>query len=305
MILSLNYEDESLRDQGLPVKKTKGDMSTVLDITNQKHHWIGLKPEPDKYFGFIYIITNKITGQMYIGKKQYWVNRNVRQFNSSRRKKVSSCSKWQYYKGSSKYLHEEMALYGTNNFRYEIVLHCSSKGTLHYAEIELQVFADVLRAKFMDGTPAFYNRSIAGTKFIPKDECPEIAERQRGLKNTIFKAISNGNHPTLGKGHTDKTKQVMSDNAKRWWEGMTKDEREEHGRKTARKGEKNGRAKLTREQVEEIRAAWENKVFKSKSALGRNWGLGPSQVGRILSGEQWPVDLDEKDGEGNESSSGL
>ena len=36
------------------------------------HHWVGRKPNPVKYFGFTYLITNLTNGRMYVGKKQYW-----------------------------------------------------------------------------------------------------------------------------------------------------------------------------------------------------------------------------------------
>lgn len=42
-----------------------------------------------------------------------------------------------------------------------------SKGSLTYAEIEEQIRCDVLGAKLADGSPASYNRNIAG-KYWPK-----------------------------------------------------------------------------------------------------------------------------------------
>ena len=52
-----------------------------------KHHWIGLKPNPKKYFGFVYLITNLVNGKMYIGKKQYHVYK---------KRKIARQSDWHY-----------------------------------------------------------------------------------------------------------------------------------------------------------------------------------------------------------------
>lgn len=259
------------------------------------HHWEGVEPEPEKYFGFVYCITNKLNGRQYIGKKQFMITRRIKVPGKKNRKIYKASSGWEYYTGSSVWLNKEIQELGKENFKFEILNHASSKGTLHYMEIELQTFLDVLKAKLPDGTPAFYNRTIAGVKFIPKDEYPEIAEKQRGLKNTIFKAIANGNHPTLGKGHKEEVKKKMSERAKRWWSSLTEEEVKEHAQKTANKGQRNGRAKLTEDQVKEIRENWEQGLYRFKRQIAKKYGVGDSQVNRILSGEHWK-------GEGNDET---
>lgn len=250
------------------------------------HHWVGIAPEPENYFGFIYVITNLVSNRMYIGKKQYLIHRKVKTA-SGRRRKYTTSSGWETYTGSSASLNEDILKLGKENFRFEIVNQHSTKGTLHYAEIELQVFADVLRARFPNGERAFYNKSIAGTKFLPKDEYPEIAERQKGLKNTIFKAIHNGNHPTLGRGHRPDTIKLMSEKSKHWWSSLSTEERKAHSLKTANPGEKNGRSKVSKQDVAEIREKWASGKYKSKISLAREYGIGQSQIGRILSNAQW------------------
>lgn len=56
----------------------------------------------------------------------------------------------------------------------------------------------------------------------------------------------------------------------------------EHG--TNNDGEANGSAKLTTDQVREIRAL---KGHRSQSAIGRQFGISQQQVGRIQSGVKW------------------
>jgi len=252
------------------------------------HHWCGEEPDLD-LVGFVYLITNNLSGMLYIGKKQYKVRRRVKVKGRKNRKIVVRGNKWEYYTGSSVWLNSDIAELGKEQFTFEILAQASSKSSLHYLEIELQVKADVLRAKDEEGNPIFYNKMIAGTKFIPKGECPAIAERQRGAQNTIFKAIKNGNHPTLGKGHSDKTKEDMSIRAKTWWDARTPEERADHHRKTARHGEQNGRAKLTYEKVVEMRKRWERGEFKYKAQLYREYGISNSQGFRVLSGQHWPA----------------
>jgi len=98
---------------------------------------------------------------------------------------------------------------------------------LHWSEIQFQVHLDVLKAKDVDGNRLYYNGMIAGIKFIPKDEYPEIAISQTGSNNTIFKAIANGNHPTLGKGHTDVSRKKMSESQKKFYAAVSTEEKDE------------------------------------------------------------------------------
>jgi len=53
-----------------------------------------LTPDPDKFFGFIYLITNTDTGKMYIGKKQYFFHRKVKRKGYKRRKSYIKESDW-------------------------------------------------------------------------------------------------------------------------------------------------------------------------------------------------------------------
>ena len=56
-------------------------------------------PDPDHYFGFVYIITNKKNHRKYIGCKQYWQMRHRKRYKPSN---------WKVYTSSSKELCSEI-----------------------------------------------------------------------------------------------------------------------------------------------------------------------------------------------------
>ena len=76
------------------------------------HHWEGRKPDPDKYYGFIYLITNLETGKMYVGRKFYHTYK--------KRKKVKQ-SDWANYTGSSKWLNADIKELGITSFEFKIL----------------------------------------------------------------------------------------------------------------------------------------------------------------------------------------
>lgn len=143
-------------------------------------HWVGVKAEPDKYYGFIYLITNNKTGLKYIGKKNYWFKKRVagckavgvtdRQ-DPKWRHKCYKESDWKTYRGSSKHLTKDIKEYGKENFEYCIIKQCRSKGTLSYSEVEAMIKYGVmteLSDKGSDGY-AYYNRTVPHIRFkVPK-----------------------------------------------------------------------------------------------------------------------------------------
>jgi len=139
---------------------------------NEDHHWVGKEPDPKNAFGFIYKITNRTNGRMYLGKKQYYFTRLVQSKSGKKRIRIIKPSSWEYYTGSSKELNKDIEKTGKYNFEFEILYNCYSKSMLHWMEIKTQVFSDVLLQR-LDGSdiPLYYNRQIAGIKFIPKGEC--------------------------------------------------------------------------------------------------------------------------------------
>ena len=100
---------------------------------------------PDDKVGFVYLITNKISGRQYIGKKlskfskvKYKV---VTQKNGvKKRKKIRSKidSDWQTYWSSSPEVQSDVKDLGEDNFSREILYFADSKGSLSYLEAREQ-----------------------------------------------------------------------------------------------------------------------------------------------------------------------
>jgi hypothetical protein len=126
--------------------------------------------DENEWFGFVYKVINKLTGQQYIGKKQFRsVHRKVVK-NRKNRKVIRKDSGWKKYLTSSEYLKNDISQLGQENFEFLIISLHKTKGALTYAEIELQIHEDVLRTKLPSGKKKFYNNAIGNVKFIPPDE---------------------------------------------------------------------------------------------------------------------------------------
>ena len=120
---------------------------------------------PEGYFGFVYLITNKITGRKYIGKKQFNSYRSKKVKDKKRRKRYILESDWKDYWGSCEELLEDIKELGEDNFSREILRLCKTKGELTYSEVELQIKADVLTALDEKGNRLYYNSNIMSRWF--------------------------------------------------------------------------------------------------------------------------------------------
>lgn len=129
-------------------------------------------------FGFIYFVYNKINGKKYIGKKQY----NVYKYGKKHKE-----SDWKKYYSSSKYLKEDIIIYGIDNFYFEILFECKTRGDLTYAESNLQHKNNVLTERDERGERVWYNASIGGIKFIPKPEhSDETRDKMSKTKKRMY-----------------------------------------------------------------------------------------------------------------------
>lgn len=124
----------------------------------------------EDWFGFLYRITELNTGREYIGKKQFFSERTKAVKGRKNRKHYKKESDWKTYTGSSIELNKSIDLYNKENYTFEIVSLHKTKGSLHYAEVELQILENVLREKLENGSKKYYNGHIAAVKFIPPDE---------------------------------------------------------------------------------------------------------------------------------------
>ena len=117
---------------------------------------------PEECVGFVYLITNTISGRMYIGKKlakfaktSYKV---VKLKNGTKkRKKIRSKidSDWRDYYGSNLELNVDVLKLGKENFTREILYYCTSKAQCSYIEAREQFTRKVLESK------DYYNGQIS------------------------------------------------------------------------------------------------------------------------------------------------
>ena len=96
-------------------------------------------------FGFIYEITNTVTGKMYIGKKQCKSKFKRKPLKGRKNKRIEiKESDWKEYTSSSNELNEDIKKYGKDKFIFKILRACGSKWELAYFEIREQLEKDVL-----------------------------------------------------------------------------------------------------------------------------------------------------------------
>ena len=117
---------------------------------------------PDDCVGYVYCITNLITGRQYIGKKlakfSKTTYKTVKLKNGTKKKKRIRGkieSDWQTYYGSSLELNTDILKIGKENFTREILHYCRSKAETSYIEAREQFDRKVLESN------EYYNGQIS------------------------------------------------------------------------------------------------------------------------------------------------
>ena len=110
---------------------------------------------PDEYEGFVYLITNKTTGQKYIGKKlaKFKTTKPPLKGRKNKRRGYKE-SDWKDYWGSSDRLQADVDKLGPKNFTREILYLCKSRAEMSYIEAREQFDRRVLE------TDEYYNGII-------------------------------------------------------------------------------------------------------------------------------------------------
>jgi hypothetical protein len=116
---------------------------------------------PEDCIGFVYLITNTLSGRKYVGKKLAKFSKTsykvVKLKNGKKkRKKIKSKidSDWQQYYGSNIELNKDIEQLGSENFTREILYYCRSKAECSYVEAREQFNRKVLE------TNDYYNGHI-------------------------------------------------------------------------------------------------------------------------------------------------
>jgi len=108
---------------------------------------------PEDCVGFVYLITNMLTGRKYVGKKlakfSKTTYKTVKLKNGKKkRQKIRSKidSDWQEYWSSSDELKKDIVSLGKDNFTREILFYCKSKSECTYIEARTQFERKVLES---------------------------------------------------------------------------------------------------------------------------------------------------------------
>lgn len=147
------------------------DTLREAEVCAQGHHWIdGITPHPTEFFGFVYLISDRLTGMKYVGSKQYVFYKGVCKGtpndmdNPKWSKECWEESDWRTYRSSSKLLApiiQERPL----DFEMEILSQHRSKLGLHLAEVAHQQERKVLTTLAPGGGRLYWNQHIARCEF--------------------------------------------------------------------------------------------------------------------------------------------
>ena len=113
------------------------------------------------YYGFLYLIENKLTGRKYVGRKYFVQKRKPK----GGKRRVTSESDWKKYYGSNEQLKFDAKEFGKENFNRKILSLHKTVGKTNYAETEALFKYNVLREKMDNGSPMYYNDNILGRYF--------------------------------------------------------------------------------------------------------------------------------------------
>jgi len=114
---------------------------------------------------FVYLITNIITHQKYVGKKLAKFKTTKKPLKGRKNKRRGTKeSDWKTYWGSSEQLQDDILKLGEHRFTREILHYCPSRGVASYIEAQEQFDRKVLETD--DYYNGIINVRIGGSKIL-------------------------------------------------------------------------------------------------------------------------------------------
>lgn len=138
-----------------------------------EHHWEGMAEDREEFFGFTYKMTDRKTGKIYVGAKQfYYWDGPVKGYKCTDPRDEDwdptlwRSGEWREYTSSSKVVNR--LIDGKPwNFKYEVIQMHRNKLELFHAELKTQIELDVLNAVDTNGDYVYLNEQIMGVEYRP------------------------------------------------------------------------------------------------------------------------------------------
>jgi hypothetical protein len=146
------------------------DIKETVKSFDNGHWQFPEQLDSTKAFGFIYLIKDKSTGMMYIGRK------NFRSLSKLHKGKESA---WRSYASSSEQLQELIKIKGKQNFEFYVLEQYYTLGGLGWGETWSQAVVEV-----PSKTSRFLNRLIPAIKWKSKED---ITQRHKDRLAELIK----------------------------------------------------------------------------------------------------------------------
>jgi hypothetical protein len=141
---------------------------------------------PQKSIGFIYLITNTVTGKFYIGRKL--LQKKTTKTVGGKKKSVHVESDWKDYYSSSPELKSQVKELGKDKFKREILSFCPTKGSMLYCEEMCIYMSGALESDM------FINNNIRSKVYRSwiqgKMDTTELRQKIQSLSSSSIKSSS-------------------------------------------------------------------------------------------------------------------